>query len=148
MGIQDDIFEHMKNAMRAKEAVRLRGLRSIRAAFIIAMKEDGREKLDDDTCTTVMRKLAKQRRDSMAAYAAGGREDLVAHEAEELAVIEEFLPKGPTEAAVRGWVEAAIASTGATSPREMGKVMGTVMKDHKGEVDGNLVRKLAAELLA
>lgn len=148
MSIQDDVTQHMKDAMRAKQADRLRGLRSIRAGIILAMKEDGRESLDDAACIKVLKKLAKQRRDSIEAYAKAERQDLVDIESAELAVIQEFLPAGPSEATVRGWVEAAIAQTGATSPREIGKVMGAVMKSHKGEADGAVVRRIAQELLA
>ncbi len=148
MGIQESVTEHMKAAMRAKQADRLRGLRGIRAGIILAMKEDGRDTLDDAACIAVLKKLAKQRRDSIEAYVSAEREDLAQKERDELAVIEEFLPAGPSEATVRGWVAEAIAATGATSPREMGKVMGMVMKAHRGEADGNLVRQIATELLS
>ncbi len=147
MAIFTDITDQMKAAMRAKDADRLRGLRNIRAAFIETMKKDGSSELSDEACITVLRRLAKQRRDSIESYQAGGRGDLVAAEEAELVVVESFLPAGPDEATIRGWVEAAIEATGATEPRHMGKVMGVVMKDHRGEVDGNAVKKTALELL-
>lgn len=147
MSIEADVTDAMKAAMRARAKERLTALRNIRAAFLLARKETGAEALSDDEALQVLRKVAKQRKDSISSYAEGGRDDLVAQESAELAVVEEFLPAGPTEATVRGWVEAAIAATGATSPREMGKVMGAVMKDHRGEADGTLVRTLVMAAL-
>lgn len=147
MPIFTDVSEQMKVAMRAKDADRLRGLRNIRAAFIETMKQDGSTDLSDEACITVLRRLAKQRKDSIQSYQAGGRDDLVADEVSELAVVESFLPAGPDEATVRDWVAAAIEATGATEPKHMGKVMGRVMGAHRGEVDGNTVKAIALELL-
>ncbi len=147
MGIFDDVSAGMKDAMRAKDSDRLRALRGIRAAFIEAMKLDNSTELDDDACLGLLKRLAKQRRESIAAYTSGGRAELAVGEAAELEVIEEFLPAGPDEATVRGWVAEAIAAVGATSPRELGRVMGAIMKAHRGEVDGGVARSIAAELL-
>lgn len=147
MAIQDDVTQAMKDAMRAREADRLRALRNIRAAFLLVRKETGADDITDEQAIVSLRKLAKQRKDSISSYAEGGREDLVAAEQAELDVVLEFLPAGPSEDTVRGWVAAAIDATGATSPREMGKVMGAVMRDHKGEADGAVVRRLVLEQL-
>ncbi len=147
MSIQNDVTEAMKAAMKNREADRLRALRNIRAGFLLALKEAGDTDLSDERSIEVLRRLAKQRKDSIDAYTAAERPDLADQESAELAVVEEFLPKAPSEDTVRGWVAAAIAATGATTAREMGKVMGQVMKDHKGEVDGAVVRRLATELL-
>jgi uncharacterized protein YqeY len=148
MGIFDDISSELKDAMRAKDKVRLTALRSIRAAFLAATKEDGSETLSDEVCLQLLRKLEKQRKESIAAFEAGNREELAAAERAELAIIQPFLPSLADEATTRGWVEAAIASTGAESAKDLGRVMGAVMKAHKGEVDGGLARQLAAELLS
>jgi uncharacterized protein YqeY len=92
--------------------------------------------------------VAKQRRDSIESYTSAGRADLAAVEQAELEVIGTFLPALADEAQTRAWVAEAIESTGASSGREMGRVMGAVMKAHKGQVDGNLTRKIVGELLA
>jgi len=148
MSILDDVSAQMKSAMKAREADRLRALRGIRAGFITAMKEDGSDKLADEACLGVLRRLAKQRRDSIESYTSAGRADLAAVEQAELEVIGIFLPALADEAQTRAWVAEAIESTGASSGREMGRVMGAVMKAHKGQVDGNLTRKIVGELLA
>jgi hypothetical protein len=96
----------------------------------------------------VLRKLGKQRRDSIESYNSAGRADLAAVEQAELDIIDTFLPSLADEAQTRVWVQEAIAASGASSAREMGRVMGMVMKSHKGEVDGNLTRTIAGELLS
>ena len=148
MSIEADVTQAMKTAMKARAADRLRAVRNIRAAFLLAKKETGADSLEDAGAIQVLRRLAKQRKDSIQSYVDGDREDLAEAERAELAVVEEFLPAGPSEATIRGWVEEAIATTGATSARELGKVMGAVMKSHRGEADGNVVRRLAQELLS
>ncbi len=148
MSLTDDIQRQMKEALRARESTRLSVLRGIRAAFINEMKKDGSDELADDACVPVLRRLEKQRRESIEAFEKAGREDRAAVERDELAVIEEFLPSLADEATTRAWVEEAIAHSGATTARDVGRVMGAVMKAHKGEVDGNLARRLAAERLS
>jgi hypothetical protein len=147
MGLVEQVAEQMKQAQKAKDTARLAALRNIRAAFLLEMKKDGAETLDDATAQGVLRRLAKQREESIEAFAKGGREDRADAERAEKAVIDGFLPRLADEATTRAWVEAAIAETGATSARDLGKVMGAVMKAHKADVDGNLVRRIAAERL-
>jgi uncharacterized protein YqeY len=147
MSLVDDVSAQMKQALKAKEAVRLRALRSIRAAFLHEMKKDGAESLSDEACLQILRKLEKQRKESIEAFESAGRTEQAADEQGELEVIAGFLPSLADEATTRAWVEAAIASSGASSAKELGKVMGALMKEHKGDVDGNLARTLAAELL-
>jgi uncharacterized protein YqeY len=147
MGLVEAATAQMKDAMKAKDAARLAALRNIRAAFLTEMKKDGSETLEDAVAIGVLRRLAKQRQESIEAFTQANRPERVAEERAELGVIEEFLPRLADEATTRGWVEAAIAASGAKSPKELGKVMGALMKAHKGDVDGDLARKLAAELL-
>jgi uncharacterized protein YqeY len=148
MGIYDDVNNQLKEAMKARDEARTRGLRGIRAAFIVEMKSDNSTSLDDARCAKALKSLAKQRKDSIDSYKAANREDLAQLEQDELSVIEAFLPQTADEATVEGWVAAAIASTGASSTKELGKVLGLVMKDHKDEVDGALVRSIATRLLS
>ncbi|MBW2282041.1 MAG: GatB/YqeY domain-containing protein [Deltaproteobacteria bacterium] len=148
MSIADDVTARMKDAMRAKQATRLSTLRSVRAGFLNEMKKDGSDTLSDEACVTVLRKLEKQRKESIEAFEKAGRSDRADTEKEELAVLQEFLPSLADEATTRAWVEQAIQASGAAGAKEVGKVMGAVMKAHKGDVDGNLARAIAAELLA
>jgi uncharacterized protein YqeY len=148
MAIVDDVTSQMKDAMRAKDALRLATLRSMRTVFLNEMKKDGSDTVSDATCETLLRKLEKQRKESIEAFSKGGREEMAEVERAELAVIQEFLPQLADEAQTRVWVEAAIAESGASGPKEMGKVMGALMKAHKADIDGNLAREIVQELLA
>jgi hypothetical protein len=148
VAIIDEVSEQIKVSMRAKDKARTASLRNIRAAFIEALKKDGAETLSDDVAIGILTRLGKQRRESITAYAAGGRDDLVAAEEAELAVIEAWLPSLADEGTVRGWVAEAVAATGASGPSDMGKVMGALMKAHKGEFDGKLGNQLVREALS
>ena len=148
MGLVEQVAEQMKQAQKAKDAGRLAALRNIRAAFLLEMKKDGSETLDDAVATAVLRKLAKQREESIEAFAKAGRADRADAERAEKAVIERFLPSLADEPTTRAWVQAAIADTGARSASDVGRVMGAVMKAHKGDVDGKLAREIAIQLLA
>jgi len=148
MPIFDEVSQQMTAAMRAKDAPRLAALRGMRAAFQLELKREGAQTLSDDVCVAVLRRLAKQRKESIDAFENAQRADRADAERAELAVIETFLPSLADEAQTRSWVEAAIAETGAAAPGDVGRVMGAVMKAHKGEVDGVLAKQLAAELLS
>ena len=147
MSIVEEVTAQMKAAMKAKDQPRLSTLRSMRAAFLNEMKRDGSDVVSDEVAEGLMRKLEKQRKESIEAFDKGGRPEMAESERAELAVIQEFLPQLADEAETRGWVEAAIASTGASEKKDMGKVMGALMKYHKAEVDGNIARKIVQELL-
>ena len=147
MGRVETVTAQLKDAMKAKDAARLAALRNIRAAFLVEMKKDGAETLDDATAIAVLRRLAKQRQESIEAFEQAKRPERVAEERAELGVVEEFLPRLADEATTRAWVAEAIAASGASSAKELGKVMGALMKAHKGDVDGDLARRIAAELL-
>lgn len=148
MGLVELVSEQMKGAQKAKDAARLSALRNIRAAFLFEMKKDGSETLEDDAATSVLRKLAKQREESIEAFERAGRADRAGAERAERAVIESFLPRLADDATTRAWVQAAIAETGATSARDLGRVMGALMNAHRADVDGKRAREIAAALLA
>ena len=148
MAIYDQITVDMKTAMKARDKARTQALRNIRAAFIAGAKETGADTLADGACQDILRRLGKQRRESIEAYEQAGRDDLAADERAELSVIDTYLPQLADAETTRGWVQAAIAATGASTPRDMGKVMGVLMKDHKGELDGKLANTIVRELLA
>lgn len=147
MSINEAVSEQLKQAMRDRDAKRTSALRNIRAGFLTAMKEDGSSTLEDPRAIEVLRRLAKQRAESIEAYVAGGREDLAAEERDELAVLDSFLPKLADADQTRAWVVEAIAATGAQSGRERGKVMGALMKAHKADVDSKLATQILTELL-
>ncbi|MBW2425995.1 MAG: GatB/YqeY domain-containing protein [Deltaproteobacteria bacterium] len=147
MAIVDEVTDQLKVAMKARDERRVAALRSMRTAFLNEMKKDGSKSLGDEACETLLRRLEKQRKESIEAFSSGGREEMAEAERAELAVIQEFLPSLADAEQTRAWIEAAIEQTGAGSPKEMGKVMGALMKAHKGEVDGNLAREIAQELL-
>jgi len=148
MPLVDDVSEAMKRALKAKDALRLQALRNIRAAFLTEMKRDGAETLADETCIQLLRRLEKQRKESIDAYESAGRTEQAAAEQAELLVIRGYLPSLADEAATRAWVRAAIEASGASDPKQLGMVMGALMKQHKGEVDAGLARRIAGELLS
>lgn len=147
MSLVDQVSSDLKTAMRARDKVRVAGLRGIRAAFIEAMKADGSETLSEEAAMTILRRLAKQRTESIEAYTKGDRPELAEEERGELAVINAFLPQQADAAQTRAWVEAAIAKTGASSMSDMGKVMGILMGQHRDVLDGKLANTIVRELL-
>ena len=148
MPIVDDVTAQLKTAMKARDKGRLAVLRSMRSAFLNEMKRDGSDSVSDEVCQVLLRKLEKQRKESIEAFSQAQREELADTERRELLVIQEFLPSLADEAQTRSWVEAAIAESGASSAKQMGKVMGALMKAHKAEIDGNLARTIVQELLS
>ncbi len=148
MSIVDDVTAQLKAAMKAKDARRLATLRSMRTAFLNEMKKDGSDSVSDEVCEGLIRKLAKQRKESIEAFDQAGRDEMADAERAELAVLEEFLPQLADASQTRVWVEEAIATTGASGAKEMGKVMGALMKAHKADIDGNVARGIVQELLS
>jgi uncharacterized protein YqeY len=148
MSIFDAVTDQMKDAMRAKQAVRLGALRGIRAAFLTELKKDGSDRLEDRDCVALLRRLEKQRKESIEAFDGAGRKELADKERAELDVVSSFLPSLADEATTRAWVEAAVAASGASAAGDVGKVMGALMKEHKGDVDGNLARQIAQAMLS
>ncbi|HEY8509935.1 MAG TPA: GatB/YqeY domain-containing protein [Steroidobacteraceae bacterium] len=131
MALKERITEDMKSAMRSGDKERLATIRLILAA-IKQREVDERVVLDDTQVLAVLDKMVKQRREAIAQFESGGRQDLVAKEAAELAVIQSYLPAQLSEAELDAIINEAISSTGATSIKDMGKVMGAI----KGKVQG------------
>jgi uncharacterized protein YqeY len=148
MSIADQVNEQMKAAMKAREERRLAALRSMRTVFLNEMKKDGASTISDEVAEGLLRRLEKQRKESIEAFDQAGRSEMAEAERAELAVIQEFLPQLADESQTRAWVEAAIAETGAASPKDTGRVMGALMKAHKGELDGNLAREIVQQILS
>src|SRR6186997_1428589 len=129
MSLEQKIMAEMKEAMKSKNEGVLRSLRAIKAEIIKAKTDPGAGgQIDEATEQKFLQKMMKQRRDSLEIFEKQGREDLAVKEKEEMAVIEKFLPKQMDEAAIKEAVAKIIEETGATSPADMGKVMGAASK--------------------
>ena len=147
MSILDTLNQDLKTAMKAGDDVGKRTLRSLKAAITRAQKDNDNQPLNDEQILKVLQKQAKQRRDSIEAYQQAGREDLVAEESAELAVIERYLPQMMSEEEIRAVAQTVIAEVGATGPRDTGKVMGKLMPQLRGKADGRLVNQVVRGLL-
>src|SRR5690242_5826316 len=132
MSLQEDVSGAIADAMRRQEAVRLGALRMLKAAFMNREIEKGRT-LSDDEARQVVASLVKQRRESIDQFTKGGRADLAAKEAAEIVVLEQYLPPAADSAAVEQAVDDAIAETGATSAKDMGRVMKAAMARLAGQ---------------
>lgn len=148
MTLVDTVTAAMADAMRQKDAARLSALRMLKAALMNRAVEKRRD-LDEAESLQVVTALVKQRRDAIEQFVAGGRQDLADKEAAEIAILDTYLPAALDPAALEAAVEAAIAETGAASPREMGKVMKAVMAGLAGQtVDGKVVSDLVRSKLS
>lgn len=146
MSLRDQITEDMKNAMRAKETERLGTIRLLLAA--IKQKEvDERIEMTDAHVLAITEKLIKQRKDSITQFQAANREDLVAKESAELAILQAYMPAQLSEAEIANEVKMAIASTGASGPQDMGKVIGALKGKLAGRADMGLVSALVKAAL-
>lgn len=137
----ETVSSELKVAMLARDAARTGALRMIRAAFI-ELAKDGKGEVTDERCVETLRRLRKQREDSIQSYEQAGRADLAEVERAEMTIIDSLLPRLADEATTLEWVRAAITESGATSAREMGKAMGALMKAHKADIDAGLARQL------
>ncbi|MDX6555759.1 MAG: uncharacterized protein QOD86_1954 [Miltoncostaeaceae bacterium] len=145
-GVVERLEQDTKDAMRARDKLRLGALRMTRAALKNAQIE-ARGELSEEAAVRVVRGVAKQHRESIAQFRAGGREDLAEREEAELAVVEQYLPAQLDAAAVEALVAAVIADEGAEGPKDLGRVMRSAMQRAGGQADGNEVRMTAQRLL-
>ncbi len=151
MNIQEQITTGIKEAMKSKDSDRLRVLRSLKAKLLekeVSIRQGGEAELNEEQMIEVLMKAAKQRKESIDQFTAGGRDDLVANEEKELIIIEAFLPEMMGEDEVRDKVKAKISQMGASSMAEMGKVMGALMGELKGKADGSLISRIVKEELS
>ncbi|MBD5242042.1 MAG: GatB/YqeY domain-containing protein [Bacteroides sp.] len=149
MDLFEKISADIKAAMLAKDKVRLETLRGIKKEFLEAKTAKGADgELSDDTAVKIMSKMVKQRRETAEIYNSQNRPELAENELAEAAVIEEYLPKQLSEAELEDALKAIIAQTGATSAKEMGKVMGVASKALAGKADGRAISAKVKELLS
>ena len=146
MSLQQDIMAAMKTAMKAKDQTALTALRAVKSSILLAQTESGaKEDLTEEQELKILQKQVKQRKDSAAIYIEQGREDLATPELSEAAIIEQFLPEALSEDEIEKVVVATIASVGASSMKDMGKVMGIVSKELAGKADGKTISTLSCK---
>ena len=149
MSLEQKIMVDLKAAMFAKDEKALRSLRAIKAAILNAKTAEGAKgELTEDDETKLLQKLVKSRRDSLEIFTQQNREDLAVKEREELDVIEKFLPAQMSADDVRTVIKRIISETGASSPADMGKVMGVATKELAGKAEGKTISGLVKEELA
>jgi uncharacterized protein YqeY len=148
MSLEEKVMAGMKDAMKSKNEAVLRGLRAIKAEIIKAKTEPGANgQVTVEGEAKLLQKLVKQRKDSLEIFIQQKRDDLAQKESEEIAVIEQFLPKQFNEAELREALTAIIAAVGATGPQDMGKVMGVATKQLAGKADGKAISAAVKALL-
>jgi uncharacterized protein YqeY len=147
MSLKDQITEDMKNAMRAKETARLGAIRLLLAA-IKQREVDDRIVLDDAAVIAIIEKMMKQRKDSISQFEKANRDDLVAIEAAEMVILQAYLPAQMSDAEVEAAISAAVASSGAAGPQDMGKVIGALKSQLAGKADMGKVSALVKAALA
>lgn len=149
MALQEEIDQQIKTAMLAKDNVKLRGLRAIKAAILLAKSEKGAaDTPESEMEIKILQKLVKQRRESADIYKTQNRQDLYQIEAEELEIIESFLPKQLDRTEIIAYVREIIGKTGATNLKDMGKVIGLASKELAGKADGKTISEVVKELLS
>ena len=149
MNLEQKIMADLKTAMLAKDEKSVRSLRAIKAAIILAKTSEGAGgEIKEEEEVKLLQKLVKQRKDSLEIYQQQNRPDLAQKEQEEIEVIEKFLPKQISGEELKAIITAIIAETGASSPADMGKVMGVASKQLAGKADNKLVSQLVKQLLS
>jgi uncharacterized protein YqeY len=145
MSLKERISDDIKSAMKAQDKIRLETVRNIKKVILekeSALRPSGQESLTEEQEIEIVVQLAKQRRDSIAQYQQAGRTDLVNQEAQELTILEEYLPKQLSDDEISQMIATIISQTGATSASDMGKVMGFAMQQLKGKADGKKVQEM------
>ena len=148
MALEQQIQKDIMESMKAHDEARLNATRGIKSEILLAKTSGAEHELRDADVLKIIQKLVKQRKESAELYIQGNRPDLAEKELAELKVMEAYLPKPLSEDEVRNILKEVIAEAGATSPKDMGKVMGAATKRLAGQADGRLISTLVKELLA
>ena len=151
MSLKERIGEEIKSAMKAKDKVRLETVRGIKKAILekeVALRPKGQDSLTEEQEIELLVQQAKQRRDSIEQYKNAGRDDLAAKESQELAIIKTYLPKQLDDEELESILDDIISSVGATSAKDLGKVMGAAMKQLKGKADGKKIQTIVKSTLS
>ncbi len=147
MSLKERLADDLKSAMKNKNVVRKNVVQMVRAA-ILQVEKDNKITLDDDGVLDVIAKQMKQRRDALPDYEKSGRDELIAELKAEMDVLKEYLPEQLTKDELYAIVKEAVEATGASSMKDMGKIMATVMPKTKGRADGKMINEIAKELLS
>ena len=147
MSLKERLADDLKSAMKNKDVIRKNVVQMARAA-VLQVEKDNRITLDDEGVLEVIAKQMKQRRDSLPDYEKSGRDDLIAELKAEMDVLAEYLPKQLSREELYVIVEEAVKATGASSMKDMGKIMAAVMPKTKGIADGRVINEIAKELLS
>jgi len=148
MTLEERINADLKAAMKAKDAISLRGIRAIKAAILLAKTDGSGKELNEESEIKLLQKLIKQRKDSLEIYEKQNREDLAQTEKEEIGVIEKYLPEQLSPEELTLALQNIIQAVGATSIKDLGKVMGAATKELAGKADGKTISSLLKNLLA
>lgn len=148
MSLELKINNDIKNAMLAKDKLRLETLRSIKAGILLAKTAENATEITEDFEIKMLQKMAKQRKESATIYIQQNRQELADKELAEAAIIEEYLPKQLSEEEITVALKEIITSVGATSAKDMGKVMGIASKQFAGKADGRLISEIVKKLLS
>ena len=149
MSFQDELNTKLKEAMREKNTVALESLRAIKSAILLLQTQSGaKETPDDSEITKLLQKLVKQRKESASIFREQGRDDLAEPEEAQIEVISQFLPEQLSESAVEKVIYEVIATVGATTMKDMGKVMGMANKQLAGQADGKLIAEIVKKRLS
>ena len=148
MALEQQIQKDIMEAMKAHDEPRLNATRSIKSEILLAKTSGAEHELSDADVLKIIQKLVKQRKESAELYTQGNRPELAEKELAEMKVMETYLPKALSEDEVRNILKEIVAEVGATSPKDMGKVMGAATKKLAGQADGKLISTIVKELLA
>ncbi|MEO0013223.1 MAG: hypothetical protein RLZZ535_1612 [Cyanobacteriota bacterium] len=150
MGLKEQIGEDIKTAMKAKDKLRLQTVRGIKKAILekeVELRPKGQDTLTPEHEIELLTQQAKQRRDSIEQFSNAGRDDLAEKESQELAIIETYLPEQVSDEEVAKIIDELIAASGATTMKDLGKVMGPAMKQLKGKADGKKIQEIVKSKL-
>ena len=148
MNLTEQINNDIKSAMKEKNKVKLESLRAIKSALLLAATEKGGGESSEDAEMKMLQKLVKQRKDAAAIFTQEGREELASAEMEQVAIIEAYLPEQMSEEEIQAEVNAIIAATGASSMKDMGKVMGQANQKMAGKADGKMIAQMVKTALS
>ena len=148
MSFTDKINADLKTAMKAKDQDTMRTLRAVKSAILLANTDGSGQEMTEERGVKILQKLVKQRKESLDIYVKQGREDLAAPERAEISVIEKYLPEAMSEEDVEKAVKAVIDQIGASSMKDMGKVMGMATKQLAGQADGKVISGIVRKLLS
>ena len=148
MSLQKQVMEQMKAAMKSKDKVALESLRALKSAFLLANTSGGNIELNEDEEIKIVQKLVKQRKESAAIFEGQKRDDLAEPELAQAKILEQFLPAQMSEDELKEAIGIIVSQTGATSMKDMGKVMGIASKQFAGKADGKAISMVVKGLLS